>query len=242
MKRGLGFVCCAALLVGLIAAPARAATVKVGSALAGAYPPVTFNANGTGVTSSINGTSAGSPVSGTVISWTLKGASGGPLFLQIVRPSGTNLFASITSSAGVIASTQPNPTSLPIQAGDVVGVRNTNNSDQLGLLNAPASVTNSFFPALVDGAAPRSAGSAPGEYGIQAEVRYCKVPKVRGLKLAKAKKRLAAANCAVKIRGKDKKKGKSESVRSQGVAPGTSISDTQAVGLKLGKKSKDKKK
>lgn len=242
MKRGLGLVCCAAVSMGLIAAPASADTVKVGSALTGSYAPVNFNAGATGMTSSINGASAGSPVSGTVISWTLKGASGGPLFLQIVRPSGTNLFASITSSAGVIASTQPNPTSLPIQAGDLLGVRNTNNSDQLGLLNAPASVAPAFVPALVDGAAPRSPGNGTGEFGIQAEVRYCKVPKVRGLKLAKAKKRLAKADCAVKIRGKGKKEAKDKSVRSQNAAPGAFISDTQKIGLKLGEKSKGKKK
>jgi hypothetical protein len=242
MKRGLGLVCCAAVWVGLNAAPAGAATVKVGSALTGTYTPVNFNASATGMTSSINGASAGSPVSGTVIAWTLKGASGGPLFLQIVRPSGANLFASITSSAGVIASTQPNPTSLPIQAGDLLGVRNTNNSDQLGLLTAPASVAPAFLPALVDGAPPRSPGNGTGEFGIQAEVRYCKVPKVRGLKLAKAKKKLAKADCASKIRGKDKKKGKDKSVRSQDAAPGTFISDTQKIGLKLGDKSKGEKK
>jgi PASTA domain len=142
----------------------------------------------------------------------------------------------------VIASTQPNPTSLPIQAGDLLGVRNTNNSDQLGLLTAPASVAPAFLPALVDGAPPRSPGNGTGEFGIQAEVRYCKVPKVRGLKLAKAKKKLGKADCASKIRGKDKKKGKDKSVRSQDAAPGTFISDTQKIGLKLGDKSKGEKK
>jgi hypothetical protein len=242
MKRGLGFVCCAAVLVGLISAPARAATVKVGSALTGTYVSVNFNADATGMTSSINGATAASPVSGTVVSWTLKGATGGPLFLQIVRPSAPNLFASIKSSAGVIASTQPNPTSLPIQAGDLLGVRNTNGGDQLGFMTAPASVAQIFIPSLADGGASASPlGGVAGEYGIQADVRYCIAPRVRGLKLAKAKKRLAAADCAFKIRGKGKKKGKAKSVRSQKVAPGTSISDTQPIGLKLGKKSKAKK-
>ena len=73
----------------------------------------------------------------------------------------------------------------------------------------------------------------PGEIGLQATVRYCKVPSVEGKSLAVARKILTRADCRVgKLRQTNHVRGKKE-VIFQSVQPAFAISDTKPIKLWL---------
>ena len=247
--RGKASGLCAGLVLalGVAVAPASAATVNIGSDLTGTFIGAPYNFQASLGNDQIGGRDVSSPVSGTVISWRTVEASGGPLFLQIVHPSTPDTFSASAESAGVLASEAPNPTNLPIQPGDFVALRNSNGTDKIGVIQFAGARNRIFLPALAVGAPPDEAAATGStiEYGLQATVRYCVVPNLAKLKLAAAQAALTAADCKAgaikKPKGKKARK-KAKYVRSQSVAPGTSISDTQPIDLTLGKKAKKKKK
>ena len=83
------------------------------------------------------------------------------------------------------------------------------------------------------GRSPEFGGPAPAEYALSATVRYCLVPKLKGKKPKAAKKALKAADCTFGGKRKSKKHTKKKKVVKQTVAPGTSISDTAPVAIKV---------
>jgi hypothetical protein len=237
-KVALAIGATAALLAGP-ASSAEAATVTIGSPLTGTYSP--GSAGVVGTFGMVAGPNIASPVDGTVVSWQIKGFGGGPYRLQILQ------VATLTSASSVrtgpafspVPSGSQGTVSLPIEKGQVVALQNSNASDQISSNTTAASFGAAWVPPLADGG-PASTAFIGGaiEYPYNTTVRYCVVPSLRGRKLGAAKKALAAADCTV---GRVKKKGKgkkSKFVRSQGVAPGTSVSDTAPLDLKVGKKPK----
>ena len=75
-----------------------------------------------------------------------------------------------------------------------------------------------------------------GEIGMQATVRYCKVPRLKGKSPKEARKALTAADCTVGKLKKTKKVRDRKEVVSQGVKPGTAVSDTKPIKLGLSRK------
>lgn len=113
-----------------------------------------------------------SPVSGTIIRWHVSGFEGGPWKLRVLTPLGGTGYKGSGTSAGQIVSspaTQTFTTSLPIQAGQIIAVDNTNNSDKIGAI---AGGSYSFFaPPLADGASGNATGPASGAtFTFNAEV------------------------------------------------------------------------
>jgi hypothetical protein len=215
-------------------------------------PPPPPNPDGTFTlwqrTLSEPGANAASPVDGTVISYRVAGADG-TFAIQVVRTSGTHdqwYSQSIASSTPTqIASeglSSPIATDLNVEAKDAVGIRNFAASDKIGWRVPPAGVnglSSTFWgwsPALADGGPAVSnpfGGGGVGEIGMQATVRYCLVPSVRGKSAKGARKTLSRADCTVGKLKKSKSLDRKKTVHFQNVQPGLAVSDKRPINLKV---------
>jgi hypothetical protein len=243
----------AGVLATLSSAGAQAATVRVGSPLTGNFIATGMGASGnvTWSQTALPGSMTTSPSDGTVVSWQSR-TLGGPFRLVIIRPSGSqfsNVATSDPYAPANFAASPVIPTNLPIKAGDRIGIETTsgNGFDATGVAGGVTGATGVVWaPHLAPGqtrsADPLVDGS---EIALNATVRYCAVPNLKGKKIGAARRVLAAADCTVGTVKRPKSKSarkKAKFVKSQSVAPGTSISDTAPVDLKLGKKPKRHKK
>ncbi len=121
-----------------------------------------------------------SPLEGTVVTWRVASGSSAPVSLRILRPAGGGKFTAVGTSAPEMADAgqlDTFATSLPIKAGDVIGVVNENQAILFtgGVQGASSEV---FAPGLADGgpaAEPKEvAGSGGGkelELQINADVQ-----------------------------------------------------------------------
>jgi len=124
-----------------------------------------------------------SPVTGTIVRWRIQ-ASGGPFFLRVLTPDGGSTYTGAGTSAGevpVSTATQTFTTDLPIKAGQILAIDNSNNSDTLGLsLAAPGSAVCVFLPPVADGSAATALACGSGEeVGFNADVQP--LPTVSGV-------------------------------------------------------------
>jgi PASTA domain len=229
--------------VALLGGTAHANTVTVGSSLtASNFSLVDFSsaATVTNFTLPLPAT-ATSPVDGTVISWRFIGQAG-PLTPRVLRATngasmtgaGTGTPQNATAPSVVSG---PFPLSLPIKKGDYFGV---DGAGPAFLSSAPTpGATNLYFqPAITEGGGEQAPfGTNVGEDAISATVRYCMVPKMKGLSGKAARQALNAADCQIGQVTKGKKKP-IKKVLKQGVKAGSSISDTQPVDLTISRKKK----
>jgi hypothetical protein len=142
------------------------------------------------------------------------------------------------------------PASLPIQAGDLIGIQTTSGNG----LDSVGAATPVVGARAIAWALPALSSTAPDpadplvddlEMAVRATIRFCAVPDLKGKKLTKAIAALAAADCklgAVKQPKGKRKRKKAKFVVRQSSPAGTSISDTAPIELKMGKKPKKKKK
>jgi hypothetical protein len=162
--RGKGLLA-AGLIAAALASPAPAqAAVTIGSNLT-ANPMDNFGCNAVDCTITnlimvpASQASGGltSPVNGTVTSWSFKSgsASGNPIRLRVMQLSGGTVFPSATGmgtsapAADAIGVVGPNPASLPIKAGDSVGL---DSRDALVEANTPGARQATWsMPPLADG-------------------------------------------------------------------------------------------
>jgi PASTA domain len=227
-----------AVMTALAVGSARAATVTVGSPLAGTFAPeMTF-----GTASRANLTlpppaNVASPVDGTAIRWSFIGAQLTP---RIFRPVGGGLYTGAgtgPAQAGVGANAISGPfaINLPVRAGDLIGVDTAGVSSTWSSRATPGAQRAVWQP-LGDGAPGDAPTIAQGqELAVQAVVRYCLVPKLKGKKPKKAESALRAADCTVGQVRKGRKARKRRVVK-QSVSPGSSISDTRPVDFKVSRK------
>ncbi len=231
---------CGAIAISLApAASAGAATVTIGSPLQSSF--TTNPAGSTGTTAMVTGPNVAAPVDGTVINWHTEGFSGN-FRIRVIQLGAGN--AAVATASGpffaVGGGSVDSPLSIPIKKGEVIGFDNTSGSD-MAKLAVPSSTYSSlgWQPALQDNGSPQSPSSPiPAEFAENATIRYCAVPKLKGKNLGAAKKALAKAACSLgRVKKKKGQKG-AKVVRSQSVAPGTSLSDGAAVNVKARVKPK----
>lgn len=233
------------------AGTAGAATVTVGSPLTANFIATAMGGSGnvTFAQAVLPGAKTTSPTDGTIVSWRNR-TLGGPFRLVVIRPVGaqfTNVGTSAPYQPANFAASPVIPTSLAIKAGDMIGIETTtgNGFDATGIATTAGASAIAWVPHLAAGPARGADPLAPNnEVALNAVVRYCAVPNLRGKKLAAAKSALAAADCTFGKAKKPKKKSKRKKakfVKSLSVAPGTSISNTAPIDLTLGKKPKKKK-
>jgi hypothetical protein len=158
----LGALCVASL----ITPPGAQADVTLGSPLTSSFTVMPCGLPAETVSqTALPGATLTSPFDGKIVSWQIKGASGGPFYLQVVHPLGGGLYTSTGSVASQVISGPSGvltfSANLPIKAGDTIGLKNTSGSDMLGYASTPGAAYNEWSPGLADG----GAGQAPSYVG-----------------------------------------------------------------------------
>jgi IPT/TIG domain/PASTA domain len=158
-----------------IVAVAAAATVTVGSPLTAPFA----DGSGVGPTTRVNsslgeaGAIVASPVDGRVVSWSVGGGpytKGGGFRLLVLRPSGSGEFTAAGFSVPASPIEGSAPASLPIHAGDLIGMDIPEGS-QIGYSVIAGSRMDWWGPPLADGSTlPPSGGLQNFEMGFNAEV------------------------------------------------------------------------
>ena len=143
-----------------LTATAKAAVITIGPSLAGSYESEDFE-NPSKTNATIANTSlptaegiTSSPVDGAVISWSVIGAKGGPFKLRVVQANAGGTYTAVgTSAPGVPAGPglQTFASAVPIKAGQLIGLDNTNLSDEIGLKKVEGALYAFSLPALVEG-------------------------------------------------------------------------------------------
>jgi PASTA domain len=251
----LAFVVLASLAV---CGGAQAATVTVGSPLTADFAGTANGGELTYRNAVLNepGANVASPHDGTVVRWRMVGSySGGPFQLVVLRSAGDEKYEAVSASAPEMpdgSESQTFSTSLPIRAGDTIGL-NAAPGSFTGDAYAPGSEFNVFVPELLPGGPPqkRTGISTDAELGFNADVEYatppvigppappppvvhCVVPSLTGKKLKAVRKALTRANCKLgKVTKKDGATGKTGKVRRQGAKAGKSLTAGSTVAVTL---------
>lgn len=252
----------AVLPTALLAAPAAAETVTVGSPLTGPFTSVVFcipeciSAN---TKLGEPGAQATVPTSGTITRWRTIAGSSGDFRLRVLRPDGSGEYVLAGTSA---PATPTGPgidtftTSLPVQAGDLIGLENLSTAAKVGVTFPAGSEYRVWFGSFAEGVSTTTASPdfayANQEIGFNADVEFlgppapppppvtppanCVVPKLQGKKLKAAKKKIKAAGCKLgkvtKRKGATAANGKVAGQSPQAgktVAAGTKVKVTLAA-------------
>ena len=219
-----------ALGIGALAAPATALadTKVIGSALTLPYQGGVSTSAGT---VSIQQTQVGgllpnpltSPGNGIITEWKVRTSDDAALYtLRVFTPAGTNTY----TATGRIAAPEPVPAgttdavltypgnSQPIKQGDHIGLLQTGTPDEGIAQNTTGGITTNVFANLftgdpADGVATAFIPDQQHELLLQATVKYCNVPNLKGKKVKAAKAALVAADCAAKVSKKQVRKKRS---------------------------------
>jgi hypothetical protein len=186
----------------LMAGSAQAATVTIGSSLNATFAETPFVAPTTVANYILpppaNGTS---PTDGTVTSWRFVGA-GDPFTPRVLRSTGGTSYTGTGSgiaqapTAAPPAVSGPFTTSLPIKRGEIFGV-NVPAGGTLGTAPTAGATYLQWAPPITDGGPGVPGVSAASEAAISATIRYCKVPKLKGLPAKAARQALISAECTI---------------------------------------------
>jgi PASTA domain len=209
-----------------------------------------------------------SPANGVITDWKVRSADDGAIYtLKVLRPNGpvslvtatnTNFTAirSVQAPTAVPAGTAVGtptglifdyPASLPISAGDYIGMLTGGADDDVAQHTANGLATsligNNFAGLPTDGTAANLLADEQHDLLLQATIKFCKVPDLKGMKLADAQSKLAAADCAStvtkkKLKKSKKNKKKKGKVLSQSVPADTTAPPGTPVSIKVAKLKK----
>jgi hypothetical protein len=225
----------------LHAGPSSAATVTLGNANDGSYFDDVFGGDIMLVNVLLpDATVPSSPVNGTVISWMVNDPQGKFSIAVLHKEANgdyTNRRTSDTAKLNSLgAVSAPQSSRLGIRKGDFVAL-NVSADAHIGV--GAGGMDTSLSPPIPPGQTASPNPYNPYHAGYSAVVRYCVVPDVTGRRLRRAKKMLQRADCTVgKITRPRHHRRKAKFVKSQSIAPASSVSDRKPIGLVLGKKSR----
>jgi IPT/TIG domain-containing protein/PASTA domain-containing protein len=161
----------------LTAAGAGATTITVGSVLPPGSAPEEVKEVGTLFNTALpeKGANLSSPVNGLIVRWRVQGAVGGPFTLRVLRPNGQGAYTAAGSSNPATPTNEGVQTfsaSIPVKAGDLIGVDPTNATDKIGVATVNGAGFASLFPTPLEAAtvAPRP-GVSGKELELSAEVQ-----------------------------------------------------------------------
>jgi hypothetical protein len=161
----------------LAASGAEAATITIGTPTRSGISPKMIGSPSTlvGTASPQEGATLTSPISGRIVRWRIAGASGGPFRLRVMTPREGLLYSGGLMSAPQTPSgtgVEVFPASLPITAGQTIGLDNANASDQVGLGFMPGAAVASWTPPLPPGLGiPASSVMPDTELALNADVQ-----------------------------------------------------------------------
>jgi hypothetical protein len=156
----------------LTAAGAGATTITVGSVLPPGSTPEEFKEQHTLFNTALpeKGANLSSPVNGLIVRWRVQGAVGGPFTLRVLRPNGSGAYTAVGSSAPATPTgegVQTFSASIPVKAGDLIGVDPTNATDKIGVATVNGAGFASLFPTPLEGA---TVAPQPGVTGKEIEL------------------------------------------------------------------------
>ncbi|HEX3562697.1 MAG TPA: PASTA domain-containing protein [Solirubrobacterales bacterium] len=197
------------------------------------------------------------PADGTITSWSISATSETDVFvkLKMFRPTNVAGLLDLIGESSTKGPLTPNmlngpfQTSIPVRAGDVLGLdvvagsglgcgfTSSNMGDIMEEVNPDDSVvgdsvttTNLFSPVRLNVAATLSVPEPATSPPPPAPSPTCVVPKLKGKKLKRAKKKLRNGDCRIgKVKG-----DKSGKVKKQNPKPGAVLTAGSSVNVKLG--------
>ncbi|HET9199082.1 MAG TPA: IPT/TIG domain-containing protein [Solirubrobacterales bacterium] len=176
-RLAIAVLCAVSALALAMATTAQASVIKIGSVLPPEWESKKFDRVETVFNTALPepGATLASPVNGAVIRWSVQGAVGGPFYLRVLHPDGKGAYeAAGKSAAAVPVSTGllTFETNLKIQAGDLIGVDPTSESDEIGVKTESGASYASIFPTPFEGTiAPPSKTFSGAEIELSAEVQ-----------------------------------------------------------------------
>jgi hypothetical protein len=158
-----------------------------------------------------SGVNLSSPVSGTIIRWrvTTAGPAGtGTYALRVLRPSGGQFIGEGTSVGNVTTSgPQTFTASVPIQAGDLIGVDSPGSPSDVAAATVAGSKAHTWIPTFPDGTMSGIGTDVPNyELALNADVQIPDTPAPTPSKKCKRKKKHKRSAAAAKKCKKKKKK------------------------------------
>jgi hypothetical protein len=202
----------------LWATAAPAATVTVGSPMTASF--ISNIACG-GACTMANvalgepGANLRSPVNGTIIRWRVTTVGTGTYALRVLRPSGGEFIGAGTSAGNVTSSgPQTFTASIPIQAGDLIGVDSPGSPNNVAAAAVNGSKAHTWIPTFPDGTMSGTGTDVPNfELALNADVQFPDAPSVPAptpptpsKKCKKKKKHKSSAQSSKKKKCKKKKK------------------------------------
>ena len=185
LTTGWVHLCVALASLALIAAPAAAKPVVVGSPLTGEFVSGEVSTEGTYFNSSLDDPDANvvSPVDGAIIAWKMLRINSGPYRFRVLSPDGGSSYTAKESSRSILVppSGEVSFHALHIEAGDTVGVDMPVGARLGARPDAGPRAAYAFWvPPLEDGASlPYSATETGVELGFNAIV--LPEPRVTGI-------------------------------------------------------------
>ena len=137
-RRAIAVLCAVSALALAMATTAQASVISIGSVLPKEFTPTKFERVQTLFNTALpqSGVNLASPVNGAVVRWRVQGAKGGPFHLRILHPNGKGAYEAAGTSLPVTPAgegLETFSTNLQIQAGDLIGIDPSNDSDEIGI-------------------------------------------------------------------------------------------------------------
>jgi hypothetical protein len=156
---------------------AQASVVSVGSVLPEGATSEPFKRVQTLFNTALpeSGATLASPANGAIVRWRVQGAVGGPFFLRVLHPDGKGGYeATATSQGATPAGTglETFSTNLKVQAGDLIGIDPSHDTDEIGVATVAGARYASIFPTPFDGSVHAPSESFDGkEISLSAEIQ-----------------------------------------------------------------------
>lgn len=176
-RRAIAVLCAVSALVLAMATTAQASVIKIGSVLPDKWESKKFDRVETLFNTALPepGATLASPVNGAIIRWYVQGAVGGPFYLRVLHPDGKGAYEAAGKSAPATPAgtgLQAFETNLKVQAGDVLGVDPTSETDEIGVKTESGASYASIFPTPFNGTiAPPSKTFSGEEVELSAEIQ-----------------------------------------------------------------------
>ena len=176
-RRAIAVLCAVSALVLAMATTAQASVISIGSVLPEGATSKPFKRVQTLFNTALpeSGATLASPVNGAIVRWRIQGAVGGPFFLRVLHPDGKGSYESTGTSVGQSPSgtgLQTFATNVKVQAGDLIGVDPSHDTDEIGFTTVDGASYASIFPTPFDGSIHAPSETFSGEeISLSAEIQ-----------------------------------------------------------------------
>jgi hypothetical protein len=162
----------------IAASSTQASTVSIGSPLTTSFTSsLLCNPLCTEALTELPGALVASPSDGTIVRWRVKAAAGpGGFRLQVLHPAGFDTYTGTgLSEVGTPISfgTQVFPASLPVRAGDLIGLDNTDVNEKVGIATTSGTKLAFWGSTFPDGSTlgPDFSGATTVELAFNADIQ-----------------------------------------------------------------------